>query len=251
MKLRCCKLVVNLSKKVPQLAIRGQVVSRHPFITEIKEKDVLGGGDRFYIYRQKQNSKGQMYSSKVSTVRATYLGEPGKQYMYTIAGGEASPPKGDIAVFKPDNKQAFALTGHWMEGSKEVSLTWDYMFNMTRTGKSLHQLLKVGGGCFDDHRTMLYEAEGKLYKSPTFFNLGVGLGYGMTFLHRVQLMPYIYYLNYEGIFTMPYDSNDKQAEMDWTHSLYLPIGIVYDYILNPRGWKRSGFNVYAGLRICF
>lgn len=221
--------------------------------------------------------------------------------MYTIAGGEASASKGDIVVYKPDMKQALSLTGHWMKGSRELSLTWDYLFGMTQTGKSLHFLVNAGVGGFEGHRTTLYEVEGKLYKSPTFANLGIGLGYGMTFLHRIQVMPYIYYLSYEVIFTMPYSSsnyNDDQAEMDWTHIIRFPIGLrvnvnlwyplqltagvqynlnvltvsmneadrdesekasnphlwngnARDYILEPRGWKRSGLNIYAGLRVCF
>lgn len=295
------KFIRKLALKVPELAIRGQVISRNPFLAEIREKAVLGDGDRFFTYRQKQNSKGELYSSKVSTVRATLSYKEGEQYMYTIAGGEASASKGDIVVYKPDMKQALSLTGHWMKGSRELSLTWDYLFGMTQTGKSLHFLVNAGVGGFEGHRTTLYEVEGKLYKSPTFANLGIGLGYGMTFLHRIQVMPYIYYLSYEGIFTMPYSSsnyNDDQAEMDWTHIIRFPIGLrvnvnlwyplqltagvqynlnvltvsmneadrdesekasnphlwngnARDYILEPRGWKRSGLNIYAGLRVCF
>ena len=218
------KIFKRMANLDSHLALRAPVVQNHPITAEFKESVTGGNPRRFFVYRQKQNAKGELRSSKVSTVLGTNREVNGNLAMYTVAGGTASASKGDIAVYRPDANTTVSLNYIRGKNSNTYSLNFDHMFGISPKGKSLHFLYDFGGGSFDHHKTRLYEVEGKLYRSPYFFNIHTGLGMGFNWFHCLQVMPYFTF-GYEGILTQPYDSNDDQAEMDWTHSVHVPLGI--------------------------
>lgn len=75
----------KIAYEVPALAIRGQVVSRHPFKMNIGGSAGIKDRDKVAIYRAKEKN-GKMYSSKVSTTRACGVADS-SAYLYTFAGG--------------------------------------------------------------------------------------------------------------------------------------------------------------------
>ena len=64
-------LALEISKKVPEFAVRGPVYSRHPFFARVGAGQGVKSGDLLYIYRSYLDDDNTMYSRKVCTVRAT------------------------------------------------------------------------------------------------------------------------------------------------------------------------------------
>ena len=93
------KTLRKIATEVPAFAIRGQVISRHPFRMNIGYVNGIDDRDKVVIYRTKEKN-GELYSSRVSTARACNVMDSIAN-LYTFAGGQASYKRGDIAVYHP------------------------------------------------------------------------------------------------------------------------------------------------------
>ena len=269
-------LLRDISKKVDVFAIRGQVLSNSPLIAEVGSDAGIKNTDRFFIYRQKQNSKGEVSSKRVSIVRSHVMNDSTSR-MFTIAGGSASFKKGDIAVFHPDVCFAHNLyrstLGH--------TSSWGYLFesfgNMSASGATSHFLFKIAFTTFDGARNSLYEIGNTfdrkiLYCSPELFNMAMGYGRGFQFGHVFQVMPYG--LVQWDLFAFSPKNDDERGGysvngvsiplgLKMNVNLYYPLqltgGVEYTLRFNkrikevfyePRGWTPSVLTASIGLRIC-
>ncbi len=271
----------KLGTKVPAFAIRGQVISRAPFMAEAGTKIGVRNRDRMVVYRQKMNKKGEMVSSKVCTTRACGVMED-STYLYTIAGGNASYKKGDIAVKKTDLNIGHSFYVSMMTKSYGINYLFDKTMSFSRKGVSSHFLLGIGAAILKDHNKNCYFVNGNVWKSPYLFNARMGLGVGFTALHCIQIMPYAT-VQFESVFLdNKYGEGAKsrmtgvfnipagvKVNVNLWYPLQLTAGAEYvinicklktkdvnyedveNYIYEPLGAKRDGFNIYAGLRICF
>ena len=276
----------NVSNKVDALAIRGQVISRHPFLAEIGSGAGIKNADRFFVYRQHRDEAGRYKSHKVATIRATQIADSVTQF-YTIAGGQASYKKGDIAVFRPDKKLGHSFYFGIMDHARELSYMFDRMISMKPSGFSSHFLFNYTFGFYEGSRKTLYDFDGTLYRSPVIHDIGAGYGFGYTFAHMVQIMPYaMAQMEWQSFTEKEYGaSNDPNSQ--YTMSARVPIGVklnlnvVYPiqltgglelspivfmksdkkdnampyadaekYFFDRRGWKRTGLKFYVGIRWC-
>ena len=271
----------KLGVKVPAFAIRGQVISRAPFMAEVGNRLGVKNRNRMVVYRQKMNKNGDMVSSKVCTARACNVSKD-STYLYTIAGGNASYKKGDIAVKKADLNTGHSFMVSMMTKSYGINYLFDKTMSFNRYGVSTHFLFGLGASILEDHTKKLYWVDNCVRKSPYIYDGRLGFGVGFTAMHSIQIMPYVAG-QFEAVLLEKKYGNEAKSKM--SSSINTPAGIkvnvnlmyplqltagaeyvfntyknkkaavsyedVEQYIYKPLGAKRDGINVYAGFRICF
>lgn len=180
----------RISRKVPELAIRGQVINRSPFMTNIGTNNGLSNSTNVAIYRAKEKH-GKMYSTRVSTTKVCALTDS-TACLYTFAGGQASYKKGDVAVYEPCRNTSLAVTGNYMDHSYGINLTFDRRLKLSKSGMSQYFMMMAGVGGYEKMNKRLYATNnGAVVYSPTLFDLGLGYGVGFEIAHSLELQPYI------------------------------------------------------------
>ena len=223
----------KISFKVPAFAIRGQVIGRSPFLANIGSAYGLHECDKVAIYRTKEK-KGKMYSSKVSTTRASDVSDS-TVVLYTFAGGRASYKKGDVAVYKPSSNTSISVTGEYMDHSYGLSIGGDYRLSLSRFGMSQYIILKLGAGVYENFDKRIYLTDiGNIVRSPYYMNAGLGYGLGFEFAHCLEIEPYLMAqwerLNFtrksgSGTDNIYHDSYDNEEKEIWTKAVRLPVGV--------------------------
>lgn len=191
------RLLKKIEGKVPELATRGPLVSRHPFVTRVGRKDVpLKKGDLMYVYRNHSNERGELYSKKVCSARTTQIGDT-ETRLYYVGGKFPSMKKGDIAVYAGPHRAAWSVMGAYSMGSDArygLRLQYERMLGFSKGGLASYFLFNVEGGSYGK------EPDGAWYdpKINKTVNqrwmLGggnFGYGLGVNLLGRIELMPYI------------------------------------------------------------
>ena len=201
--------------------------------------------------------------------------------LYTIAGGQASFKKGDVAVFRADKKVGNSFFFGFMNHTKEFGYMFDRLLSMKNHGVSRHLLVNYSYVFYEGARTTVYAYnDGDLYRAPRIHNVGVGYGIGFTFAHSIQMMPYAC-----GQFDI-LQSKTKDGDEGYGYAQFrIPVGLklnvniayplqltggleygicfggksdknerdynaLKSYFYDARGWKRNGPKAYIGLRIC-
>ena len=188
------ELVFDIAKKVPAFAIRGPVISRYPFEARIGSQMGVSNSGRIYVYRFKEDNKGDLYSKKICTTRATDVSSNSTR-MFTISGTFPSTKKGDIAVLRDHHRSSVSLMGQASFGDDARyggRLQYEYLLNFSKHGIAQYFLAAVG---YNRHNK---EPEGVCWNEsgsiqPTLNNMSISLGYGLgvNFLGRFEFMPYI------------------------------------------------------------
>lgn len=283
------RLIAQISKKVPEMAIRGQVTERHPFTTNVGSINGVKNRDRMVIYRAKQADDGTLYSSRVSTVRACAV-TPSSAHLYTFAGGQASMKQGDVAVLRTNHNSSYSILGNYMDHSYGLNLTYDHRVGFSKAGVSQYLMTNIGCSVYDGFQKRLFVTnQGDLVHSPVLFNVGLGYGVGFEFAHCIELVPY-FMAQYEGAYFMgkknKYASDSSKKVDVYGNSCRVPVGmkahvnlfypvqLVFgaEYVFNFKislvkdqetendpdvffydamNYKREGLNLYGGLRFNF
>jgi len=283
------KHLKKVSSKVPELAIRGQVTGRNPFITDFGTKSGLRQSYRVDIYRAVMKDS-TMYSKRVSKTRVAGRPEPEQSYLYTVSGRNASYKKGDVAVLNQDFNKGHSLTFNYMDHSYGLNYTFDWRVGFSKTGWSTYIFASLGAGVFKGFTDHYYDINAIPYESPLIANVGLGAGIGKTCLHALEIMPYIMG-QYEALIFLPKNIDEEDKTFNpatiWASSIRIPVGLKFHlniyhplqlvvgaeyvpciklksneetltpegyeaadrYFLNPQNYKRSGFNIYAGFRL--
>lgn len=230
------KTIRSISKKVPEFAIRGKVESRSPFKASVGEDNGLRNRDKMVIYRSKQDKKGNLYSSRIATVRAANV-KSDTTNLYTFAGKQASSKQGDVAVLRQDHNSSYSLLANYMDHSFGINLTYDHRMSFSKTGISQYLMTNIGCSVYEGFRKRLYFTErNDLVHSPILFDIGIGYGVGFEFAHCIEIVPYIL-AEYEGAYFMKkeikvHDENQDEStiikarsEDAYSHSVRVPIGL--------------------------
>lgn len=226
----------SISKKVPEFTIRGQITGRSPFLTNVGRHNGIKTKDRMYIYRQAAKKDGTMYSHKVATVRVGKT-EREQSYLYTIAGGQASYKKGDVAVLRQDKNYGLSFDATYFEHTYGFSFTYDKRLSFNRYGVSTYLLAQLGASAYEHINDRVYaittdEKDTQLYYPPVVGNFGLGVGVGYTFAHRIEVVPYaMAQLDYLLMDSKDTDYNKEHAievEPLASFGLRIPIGVKFN-----------------------
>lgn len=232
----------KIARKVEAFAIRGQVVSRHPFMMDIGEKTGIKNRDRMIIYRAKQKKDGEKYSSRVSTTRACAVSDS-TAHLYTFAGGQASFKKGDVAVYDISHNTSVAITGGYQDHTYNLNLTFDKRLHLSPGGVSTYFIGMIGGGVYE-HPDRLYATNnGSLVNSPIIVNAGLGYGIGYEFAHSMEIEPY-FIAQWEGLFFTSKEKSKLSETDDKGRPLTYSSSVIANSVRIPLGAR---FN----LNICY
>lgn len=184
------KTLREIATEVPAFAIRGQVISRHPFQMNIGYVNGIDDRDKVVIYRTKEKN-GELYSSRVSTTRACNVMDSIAN-LYTFAGGQASYKRGDIAIYQPSQNASWTISANYMDHSGNLNFTYDHRFKLSPAGISQYFIMMFGVGGYEKSEKRLYSTDnGALVYSPLIINLGFGYGIGYEFAHCLEIEPYV------------------------------------------------------------
>lgn len=188
------EVMFDIAKKVPAFAIRGSVFSRHPFLAYTTAQQGVKKGDRFFIYRFKENRKGEIYSKKVCTARATDVTDEHTR-LYTISGKYASKKRGDIAVQKDRHKTSLSLMGQYSAGNDSRiggRILFDYLTHFSKRGIAQYVLIGLDYNRYKKEPEGVWWNENGEFAQPALNDINASLGYGFGFnlLGRIEIMPY-------------------------------------------------------------
>lgn len=188
------KLMYDIAKKVPAFAIRGPVASRFPFVARMGRNIGAKKTGRIYIYRLTENDKGESYSKKVCTARATEVSSDSTR-MYMISGRFPSTKKGDVAVLKDRHRSSVSLLSQGSFGNDSRiggRLQYEYLLDFSKHGIAHYLLGAVGYNRHDKEPDGIWWGETNTVQ-PVLNNANVSLGYGMgfNFFGRMELIPYL------------------------------------------------------------
>lgn len=276
----------DLGKKVPAFAIRGSVFSRHPFLAYTTAQQGVKKGDRFFIYRFKENRKGEIYSKKVCTARATDVTDEHTR-LYTISGKYASKKRGDIAVQKDRHKTSLSLMGQYSAGNDSRiggRILFDYLTHFSKRGIAQYVLIGLDYNRYKKEPEGVWWNENGEFAQPALNDINASLGYGFGFnlLGRIEIMPYaligyqhtfltnreslIYWdrnsddwatLNFDGYNAFVGHAGIRLSINIW-YPLQLMIAADYNYATKDKEYNQiierhdmNRVNFYAGFRLHF
>ncbi|CDB11611.1 putative uncharacterized protein [Bacteroides sp. CAG:633] len=221
------KLLREISQKVAAFGIRGQIVDNRPLTMDIGKQDGVKKGDRVAVYRQYTNKKGENLSKRIAYARGGIVSDTTTR-MFLLSGRSVSHKKGDIGVLDFDRGLGFSITGNLVsikDYSDYFGAQYDtyYRVGFSKNGISTYGLLSLGCYASDDDIKNVSSPElndGSIEYDdfPALMDVGLGVGFGKTFMSRIELMPYIkaHYMFALG------DSDDYD---NFTKLLRFPVGI--------------------------
>ena len=234
--------IFDVGKKVPAFAIRGSVFSRYPFLAYTTAQQGVKKGDRFFIYRFKENRKGEIYSKKVCTARATDVTDEYTR-LYTVSGKYASKKRGDIAVQKDRHKTSLSLMGQYSAGNDSRiggRILFDYLTHFSKRGIAQYVLIGLDYNRYKKEPEGVWWNENGEFAQPALNDINASLGYGFGFnlLGRIEIMPYAM-VGYQRAFLTGRESLmywDNDAE-DWA---------TLDFEDSKTGKKHYGYDAFIG-----
>lgn len=280
-------LVYRIAKKVPAFAVRGIVLERHPFTAEIGKKLGVKNSDRIFVYRFKEDSKGNIYSKKVCTARTTKAMDNSTK-LFMISGKLPSTKKGDVAVLRDRHHSSVSLMGQASFGNDSRiggRLMYDYLLHFSQAGMAQYFLFAVDYNKYKKEPLGIWWDENNKKAQPTLShaNFSIGYGLGINILGRIEVMPYLmgglqvsmvtgnnhlYYWENKSEDWKEMEANGNlgiaahagiKASINVWYPLQLTFGADYnvsvstpettDPIFNRHSLNRV--NVYAGLRLHF
>lgn len=180
-----------INKEVPDLALRGVLLRRHPAQISIGENAGLEKGDLVTIYSQRVDKNGEPYSKRISRARVHKVWEDKAQINFE-ANTAGNRKNGDVVVRTRDSKVRMGLLATWQPHLWGGEILMDNKSGFTRSGIIHHFLMDLSYSLTDKPGTKFasLEYEGEAYKAPMFVNFGLGYGIGKTFLGFFDVMPF-------------------------------------------------------------
>lgn len=188
------KTVQLISENVPDLAVRGVILKRNPAVISMGQECGLKKGDLVSVYSQRLDKDGIPYSKRISRARVGAVGH-GKSQVNFEAKTAGNRKNGDIVVRTPDSKLRFGILATYQPHLWGADAILDTKVGFTKSGLIHHFLVDLGFAMTDKPGASFCVNEsdyfGKSYKSPMFFDFGIGYGISKTFLGFVDVMPYV------------------------------------------------------------
>ncbi len=240
------KIMFEIGKKVPAFAVRGPITSKQPLTARMGRNMGVKQADRAFIYRFKENRKGEIYSKKICTARTTQTDE-GTTVLYPISGRFPSYKKGDIAVLRDRKKSSISLMYQGSFGGDPRHggrLQYERMLSFSKAGVAQYFIGAVG---YNQYNKEPLGAWGPKYEGiqPQWVNYDftVGYGIGFNFWGRVEIMPYAML----GL-QIPH-FKDSESAMYWDNDLDGDgFGTESGWV--SKKWEGSiGFQSYWGVKV--
>lgn len=214
----------KISKDVPALAVRGVLTNRNPALCNLGSDAHIKKGDLVSIYSQRVNKKGEQFSKRISRARVCNV-TSGESRLNFEANTRGNRKNGDIVVKTPDHHWRFGAMATYMPHNWGGRLLLDGKTHFSKNGIITHFLINADFAMTDlpGEKFILSDAAEATYKSPIFFNAGVGLGFSKTFLGFFDIMPNAF-LQYEMAWMPPVGDTKKSIAAS---SVKIPVGVRF------------------------
>ena len=267
-------LLRSVSKKVPALAVRGQIIEKNPYTALIENSSVFKG-ERMAIYTQEQGANGKLASTRIGYARTKFReGTDGHVNMFNINGKKGDPKKGDMAVLSPVSP---IVHNFYYQTSKSRNLL-GYTLGLSIFDVGTHYCsidFDFRAGCLKNHSTALYPlSNGDLSRSPVYGSIGTGATYGWMPVAGISLDLYWLVMG-EFWYASTFQSNEPWYDIAVRFPIGLRAGFTAAYpvrfiagvewqgleilgltpqrrdVLTARGWDRVPLSFVFGLRYAF
>ena len=279
----------EIGKKVPALAIRGQIYEERPFVADIGANYGVKNADRLFIYRQEQDENGRYHSRKIAEARAAVVGDT-SIVVYPYSGKRPSYKNGDIVSLQPDRGVRNTLTVGYADNFISYTYLFDYLNSVSKRGIGHHLLFSISySHLLSGSKNTFLINEKDVVKSPTVLSYAWGQGREFTLFNNIMTMPYIFVSL--DVITMKQDQNEKQkSSSKYTSSgvsgtfgvqasvkvskwlnVVGDVGYKYlfydlhekgksneisykdfkEFVLKPSGWRCFGLQIKGGVSITF
>jgi hypothetical protein len=225
----------SLAKNAEAFAIRGQILQRNPAKIDANSQNGVKKGNLVSIYSQRMDKSGKLYSKRISRGRICGVNSKTSQ-LYFIAGNRGNRKNGDIAVVTRDKQMAVTIEGMWQPHCYAAQVGYDGQFGYSRAGFVSHFLSDLAFAMTDKPgENFNFEGLEPTYKSPVFFNIGIGYGLSKVFGGFIEVMPY-FMAQYDIAIMFDkdffkYDENDpdnNQSTDIMGCSIRIPVGLRLD-----------------------
>lgn len=204
----------------------GQLIRRSSF--DLGDRAGVKKGDNVTIYRQMEDRNGNLYSKRIARGKVNGFDENGRYaHFFRVSGNAGSWKNGDLATVSHSSNFNFGGQVELGEKTWYAGIIGDYAFGFTRSGLYSHFLINLGY-CQTLRPGRRFDYGYETYKSPTFFNMGLGYGIGKTFLGFFDVMPYVK-VQYDlaEMRDANADSDEEEEKVDKLkgHFVRVPIGL--------------------------
>lgn len=190
-------LIVNkIAHKVPHFTVRGAIIDRHPFLTDLGRVEGVRKNDRVYIYKPKIAKNDKVVLSKIASTRVVGF-ESGNARLFTISGKFASSKKGEIAVWHDSHKKSISLMGATSFGGDPRfggRISFENLISFSKLGIAQYGLVSLDYNIYNrEPKGVWFDYETKEDKQPnlSYGAISGGYGLGFNFLGRIEVMPYL------------------------------------------------------------
>ena len=226
----------DISKKVPFLAVHGQIVSKNPY-SAVFENIVVQDGERIRVYRQEQDKNGEYKSKEIGKAVGRLMSKDNFR-LYPIAGQKGDPKKGDLAVLSPSSRISNTLL--WQNQSYTSELR--YILGITAVDYGAIYVtydFELRGGWLKkddkDTRYLVGENKDSLINSPKYGKFGLGGSYMFrTPITGFDIGPYfliqgeVWFASYKEV-------------IDWKRKTYSEID-------KSKAWVNGGLRIPLGIK---
>lgn len=228
----------------------GQLIRRSSF--DLGDRAGVKRGDNVTIYRQMEDRNGNLYSKRIARGKVNGFDNNGKYaHFFRVSGNAGSWKNGDLATVSHSSN--FNFGGQLELGDKTwyAGIVGDYAFGFTKSGIYSHMLFNLGY-CQTLNPGRRFDYGYDTYKSPYFFNFGLGYGIGKTLLGFFDIMPYVkaqYDLAEMRDANAGADEKEEDVEKLKGHFVRVPIGVRLNInIVYPcRLMLEAGYAFHFGL----
>ncbi len=217
-------LVTAMEKEHVDFKHYGQLMSYNSF--DLGDKAGVRKGDNVSIYRQEEDRNGNLRSKRIARGKVSAFDNNGRYaHFFRVSGTRGSMKNGDLATVSHSSNFSFGAQGMITERMWGAGIVGDFAFGFTRSGLYSHALVKIGySQTLKPGRVFEHDETG--YKSPHFYNFGLGYGIGKTFLGFFDLMPFVMAEFDDGeMVEAKQDTEDDKKDKLRGYFLRVPVGI--------------------------
>jgi hypothetical protein len=251
-------LLNSITTLISEFKVKGQIYKTKPIAIKIGKKEGLGFDQRYFVFENRENSKGQKYSERVGVIKSMSVadnrvvskGETDPSYFYQVAGGKID----NLGMFAEQRNDAGLnlFIGYQSAGLSGATGRLEYYLgrvlyssksNKISRGLTSFKLYVEGGYNMGDYT--LQTSSGK--ESLNIYHISAGLNKDFYIMNSIHWGPFIGY----GIESGKGKTSESESETGFVETgIRLGINLKYNiqlvgsanyyYMLTPKVKDKDG-----------
>lgn len=226
----------ELGKTEPDFMLYGQMLSRAT--VDLPRSIGINKGYDVTIYRQELDRDGNFYSKRIARGKVSGFDDDGeKTHFFRVAGNAGSRKNGDLVTIKHSNNFSWGIYADYMPHVWGGNFQFDWAGVFRKSGLYAHFLMDLGFHMTDKpgNKYIIFDRPSNYeYRSPMFFNIGMGAAFSKTFIGMIETTPF-FMVEYEPGFMAPSKLEDIEGEKSqapFGNAVRVPVGLRLNINLN-------------------